>query len=79
MQGAEVDLDHTVLTQVHHLDHGGLQFRPLGDGEVAEEHRVLQPLTMVLHEGADAPQPFRIGDVVGHQVPAAGHGVTVTG
>jgi hypothetical protein len=72
----QVDLDDAVFMKVHHLRHGRLQLRKLGNREVTEEHRILQTLTMVLHQGADPSQPLRVGDVVGHQVPATGHRVT---
>ena len=35
---------------------GPFELRSLSDGQVAEEHRVLQPLTMVLHQRADPAQ-----------------------
>jgi hypothetical protein len=64
-----------VLMKVHHSRHGRLQFGELGDGEVAQntEYCRRSPWSSI---GADPPQPLRIGDVIGHQVPAAGHCVT---
>jgi len=76
MERPEVDLDDAVLMKVHYLRYGGLQLGQLGNRQVAQEHRILQTLSMVLHQGADPPQPLGISDVVGHQVPATGHGVT---
>ncbi len=76
MEWPEVDLDDAVLMKVHHLRYGGLQLGQLGEREVAQEHRILQAFSMILHQGADPPQPLGIGDVVGHQVPATGHGLT---
>jgi len=77
MERPEVDLDDAVFMKVHHLRYGGLQLGQLSNREVAQEHRILQALSMVLHQGADPPQPLGICDVVGHQVPATGHGVTL--
>lgn len=76
MERPKVNLDDAVLMKVHHLRYGGLQLGQFGNREVAQEHRILQALSMVLHQGADPPQPLGIGYVVGDQVPAAGHGIT---
>ena len=45
----------TPMTAVTGRD-GPFELRSLSDGQVAEEHRVLQPLTMVLHQRADPAQ-----------------------
>src|SRR5260370_29119490 len=72
---AEVDLDDAVLAEVHDGQHRSLQRAALGQGEVAEEDRVLEPLPVGFHHAAYPPQAPWFGDVVGDEVAPAGHGV----
>src|SRR5271166_2628748 len=43
-------------------------------GQIADEHRVLNPLTVTFDACCDVPEPAVLADVIGDQVPAAGHG-----
>ncbi len=68
---AEIKDRDAVLAEVHAIEELGLQVEKLHRREITDEYRVLKRFAEILRDAMDTPQPPRLADVIGEQVPRA--------